>query len=100
MTTQILAACKRCRKRHRSWYTRATCMLTPTYWVSGNPPIGGPCFASISDCRDGKVGGRTVQLYPTLEGAEKAKRLIDRMGCGGNCWRRHRVVELTARGPR
>jgi len=92
--TPPLPPCPCCYRRHRSWRTRAQCALRPTLWVTGNPPLTGPCFASVSDCRGQRY--RTVVLCPTREQAEKAKRLIDNTGCGGGCWRRHRVVEIDA----
>jgi len=87
--------CRHCYRRHRSWQARAQCLLRPTFWVTGNPPLSGPCFASISDC--GRWAGRvarTVILYPTREEAEKAKRRLDNDACGGRCSNRHRVIEL------
>lgn len=95
IATREKPRCRACLRRHRSWYARARCLLAPTYWVTGNPPVAGRCFASVSDC--GHVDFRpmrTVVLYPDRDQAEAAKRSIDGHGCGGRCSRRHRVVEL------
>jgi hypothetical protein len=77
--------CPRCGRRHRTWRTLAGCQLAPIAWVSGSDP-----WASVSDC----PRGRTVQLYPTRDEAEAAKRFIDRYACGGVCLRWHRVLHL------
>jgi hypothetical protein len=42
----------------------------------------------------------TVILYPSEDEAQKAKRLIDRLACGGRCIRLHSVVAMSRDGGR
>jgi hypothetical protein len=41
-----------------------------------------------------------VVLFALREKAEEAKRMIDGTGCGSNCCRQHRVVEVMRDGGR
>jgi hypothetical protein len=86
--------CQRCRRRHKSWRTVALCRWPRSEWVVGNPSFAGPCFASVSHC----PRGITVILYPTKAEAEAAKRLIDRLACGGRCMKLHRVERMRRDG--
>jgi hypothetical protein len=70
----------------------ALCRWPRPLWVQGDPPPGGECWAVVSLCSPGV----TVTLWPTLEQAERAKQSIDDTGCGGSCWRRHRILALHA----
>jgi hypothetical protein len=88
--TTTTSCCRRCGKRHRSWRTVALCRWRGAEWIVGDPPFAGPCFASVSHC----PRGVTVILYPTKAEAEAAKRLIDRLACGGRCMRMHVVTQL------
>jgi hypothetical protein len=85
--------CPRCERRHRTWNALAKCLWPRSIWVSGNGR-----YASRSDCphsagRRLEWGG-TVILYDSRQEAEQAKAMIDRLACGGQCWRRHKVVDL------
>lgn len=86
--TQPLIDCH-CGRRHRTWYAVARCTFPRAIWIAGNPPLAGPCYASVSDCRC-----QTVILHPAHAQAMAAKERIDATGCGGGCCRRHRIVEL------
>jgi hypothetical protein len=52
-------------------------------------------YALLAHCRRGRLGGLTVTLWPTLEEAERSKRMIDAGGCGGCCYRDHEIVLLS-----
>lgn len=54
-------------------------------WTSGKGE-----FASLAYC--GR--GLTIQRYPDLEGAIKAKRPIDGAGCGGGCVGVHFIIHV------
>jgi hypothetical protein len=100
MTTLTAAtpACRRCGRRHRSWRAVAMCRWPNAIWIAGSAPDDGPCFASVSLC--GGDAQTTVILYPSDEEAQAAKRLIDRLACGGRCCRLHSVVEVMRDGGR
>jgi hypothetical protein len=87
--TTTLERCSTCYRRHRSWRARAQCRWPRAEWIVGNNR-----FASVSYC----PRGTTVMLYADRVGAEKAKRVIDRLGCGGQCfgWPGHKVIDLGA----
>src|SRR5262249_28794715 len=72
--------CPGCGKTHRSWYRLALCYYARgTIWISGSPPADGPCFATVSSCRSGRMWPfRTVMLHETLAEALAGKRAIDR----------------------
>jgi hypothetical protein len=57
-------------------------------WIDGDGR-----YASVSYCRN----RTTVALSATPDGATEAKALIDRIGCGGFCSRRHIIVDLGTR---
>jgi hypothetical protein len=97
-TTTAAVPCSQCGRRHRSWLAVAKCRWPRAEWVCGDPPFDGPAFASVSLC--GGEGQTTVILYPTEAEARGAKRLIDRLACGGRCCRLHSVVELSRDGGR
>jgi hypothetical protein len=52
--------------------------------------VAGPCFAVLSFCHP----GATVTLWATLAEAMQSKGLIDRLACGGGCYRAHRLLRL------
>jgi hypothetical protein len=79
------APCPNCGARHRTWRTLAECRWPKAIWVYGNGR-----WASVSDCRPAV----TVELHPTRESAEQAKRIIDTTACGGRCSRQHLIVDL------
>jgi hypothetical protein len=62
----------------------------------GDPAPTGPCFAVIARCRVPGYRGPhvTVVLHATEEAARAALRHLDDFGCGGDCWRRHEVVDM------
>ena|SRR5665213_2803493 len=97
-TTTPAVRCRRCGKRHQSWRTVAACRWPRAIWIAGSAPDAGRCFASVSLC--GGEGQTTVILYPSLAEALAAKRLIDRLACGGRCIRLHSVVEVMRDGGR
>jgi hypothetical protein len=97
-TTATAPACLRCGRRHRSWRAVAQCRWPKAIWVAGNPPCDGRAFASVSLC--GGDAQTTVILYPSDEEAQQAKRLIDRLACGGRCRRLHSVLEVMRDGGR
>src|SRR5262245_47705668 len=82
--------CWNCERTHRSWYRYAWCRWRRAIWISGDPPVSGPCFALVAAC--GR--GTTVTLHESRAEAEKDKARIDRLACGGQCWRAHRIVAL------
>src|SRR5262245_10034673 len=88
--------CPYCGRRHRSWYNFARCHFRRgLIWVQGDPPINGPCWATVSHCRKGRCSSYlTVTLWETAAEAEQAKAGIDRWACGGGCCRHHRVYTL------
>jgi hypothetical protein len=53
-------------------------------WIAGTGP-----HASVAYCRV-----TTVMLHDRPEDADQAKQFIDRFGCGGQCTRRHEVIDL------
>lgn len=73
-----------CRVRHRTHTTLAKCIYRYAVWVYGDGP-----YASLAYCNQ-----LSVELHPTLEGAQAAKQQIDRTGCGHACHRDHRIVYL------
>jgi hypothetical protein len=87
--------CRKCYRRHKSWLTLAKCQWPRATWVQGNPPLPGPCFAVVSHCHP----GCTVTLWATLAEAMQSKGLIDRLACGGGCYRAHRLLRLDS-GPK
>jgi hypothetical protein len=92
------AACPRCRRRHQTWHTLARCRWSRgLLWVLGDPPAEGPCYATVSRCHEGGIGGGpmvTVCLWAARDEAEGALACIDRLGCGGRCSRRHSLHVL------
>ncbi len=92
-TTPVPPECPRCGRLHRSWRTYAECRWRKAIWVHGRGP-----WASLSLCPHGRTYGGTVQLYENRQDAAEAKRGIDRLGCGGTCWRRHYIINLAAEG--
>jgi hypothetical protein len=99
-TTTAAVRCLRCGRAHRSWRAVAMCRWPRALWISGDPPISGPCYASVSDCPCFRRVGLTAILYATRAEAEAAKRVIDATACGGGCSRQHRVVEVMRDGGR
>lgn len=78
-----------CGRTHRTFGTLARCIWRRAVWVTGNGP-----YATVARCRV-----LTVQLHPTQEAAEAAKRVIDSSGCGGACpcnGNGHDLVRLVA----
>lgn len=76
-----------CGRTHRSYRTLARCLWPRAVWVCGTGP-----YATAARCRV-----LTVQLHPTLEAAQAAKRVIDSSGCGGKCpctGRGHELIRL------
>ena len=63
----------------------ARCIWRRAVWIEGDGP-----YACVAYC--GR--GTTVSLHETVEQARAAMREIDRLGCGGFCIGRHRVIEL------
>jgi hypothetical protein len=53
-------------------------------WVEGDGS-----FALLAHCRD-----LTITLWETRDKAKEAMQMIDRLACGGNCWRDHEIVDL------
>ncbi len=88
-----LSPCRACGRRHVSWHTLARCRWRRAVWVAGEGR-----YASVSLCGHSVGRGRmvytTVELHPTRESAERAKAIIDRLGCGGRCCRDHFVTDL------
>ena len=71
--------------RTRTGYPTAASRRWPAAeWIRGDGR-----YASVAYCRT-----TTVALYPTENGAAKAREFIDRCGCGGACRRQHEVVDL------
>jgi hypothetical protein len=69
---------------HRSYRTLAKCLWPRACWIAGNGP-----WASLAYCRV-----LTIELHSTRERAEQAKRMIDSTGCGGGCYRQHKIARL------
>jgi hypothetical protein len=89
--------CGACGACHQSWYTLARCVFDERLciWISGNPPLSGPCWALVSDCRAPYMDAfRTVTLWASEARALQEKAVIDRTHCGHCCVKRHRVVAL------
>jgi hypothetical protein len=86
----------RCGKRHRSWYTVASCRWKRNLWIAGNPPAHQDAYATVSFCGRIYPPGvwLTFVLHATREKAELAIRLIDRVSCGGACSKQHRLTHL------
>lgn len=65
-----------CARRHKTYRTLAQCLWPRAVWITGNGP-----YATLARC------GRalTVQLHPTADAAQVARRVIDSSGCGGSC---------------
>jgi hypothetical protein len=59
-------------------------------WPDAAWIIGSGRFASVAFCRE-----VTVMLFQTMAEAQTAKRLIDRIACGGRCVRNHVVLPIT-----
>src|SRR5262245_15171911 len=85
--------CQDCGRRHRSWYAVAECRWRKALWIRGDPRPWGPCYAVVSECDP----GCTVTLWPTVAEAESSKALIDRLACGGGCYKAHRLYQLSER---
>ncbi len=91
--------CTGCGKTHKTWYRLAHCRFRRHLaWVEGDPPADGPCWAVVSYCGRGHYGCDhvTVSLWATQGEAKESKRLVDEMGCGGACSRRHPIYNLAA----
>lgn len=58
-------------------------------WSNADSVIGDGRFASLAHCRV-----LTVHLYESEDAALKAKKWIDRCGCGGFCTGDHEIVDL------
>lgn len=65
------------RKAESKWGRRAR-------WINGDGP-----YALLAWCKT-----LTVTLYDSLEEAEKKKNNIDQIGCGGECSRKHEIVDV------
>jgi hypothetical protein len=63
----------------------AECRWPLALWIEGEGRFG-----SLSACPPGV----TVMLFGARADAERAKRMIDATACGGQCWNRHRIVDL------
>ena len=46
-------------------------------------------FALLAWC-----GELSVRLYAKREDAEEQKKIIDKLGCGGSCHKRHEIVDM------
>jgi hypothetical protein len=55
-------------------------------WITGKG-----AYASVAYC----PRGITVELHDTLADAERAKHMIDHIGCGGLCVGDHEVITLS-----
>lgn len=71
-------------RRRQSYSARARARWSDAEWVTGNGR-----FASLAHCRV-----LTVALYESEDAALKAKKWIDRCGCGGFCTGDHEIVDL------
>lgn len=67
-----------------TWQQKAQKRWQRAEWISGSGP-----FALLAHC-----GLLTVTLWETQEEAEEQKRMIDQIGCGGECFRHHEIVTL------
>ena len=82
--------CGRCGRAHKTWHALAGCRWPRACWIAGNPPADGPGYAVVSYCHP----GCTVTLHATRESAEVSKGAIDRLACGGRCFRQHALLAL------
>lgn len=71
-------------RRRANYYQQAKARWSDAEWVSGNGR-----FASLAHCRV-----LTVALYESEDAALKAKKWIDKCGCGGFCTGDHEIVDL------
>jgi hypothetical protein len=58
-------------------------------WPAAEWIIGGGRYASVARC-----GVTTVMLFATRAEADRAKALIDRIGCGHACLCEHEIADL------
>jgi hypothetical protein len=78
-------SCDLPRRRSTGFYKRIADKRWPrAEWTSGDER-----YASVAYCRV-----TTVEMYPWITQAERAKRIIDNTGCGGRCVRRHEIIDL------
>jgi len=71
----MMLQCDNCGRRHRTWRNVSRCKFPNAYFVGGEGPI-----ACISKCK-----AWTISLWPSVEEAKTAKRIIDRLACGCRC---------------
>ena len=67
--------------KHTAWAKR---QWPTAEWVKGDGR-----FAVVAHCRH-----LTVTLHPTAEEAKAALATIDAGGCGGQCSKRHQLVDM------
>lgn len=81
----------RCDRRHRNFRALARCIWPRAAWIAGNGP-----FATVSRCPHGPSQRSmvTAVLHTTVEAARDSLAAIDGGGCGGQCTRQHKLVEL------
>jgi hypothetical protein len=74
--------------------TAARCIFPRSIWISGGKGLQDHAYALLAHFHRRKSGGLTVTLWRTLAEAEQSKAFIDRLGCGGGCYRDHEIVVL------
>jgi hypothetical protein len=70
-----------------NWNQRAWKRWRRARTVDGDGP-----FALLAHCRV-----LTITLHETSESAEKDKAMIDNVGCGGCCYKRHEIIDMRSR---
>ncbi len=77
-----------CKSAHRTAQTFLRCAVPRAAWVAGHGK-----FALIAWC-----GVPTITLHQAIEPALQQRAVVDSLGCGGRCRKRHEVVHVDVGG--
>ena len=71
-----------------NYYKTAKRAWRKSAWIHGDGSFAVVAFCNVT----------TVSLHAEREDADASKDFIDRLGCGHQCYRHHKVVDLTDLG--
>lgn len=83
-----------CQRKHRESQALAKC-LWPKHLIFREGPYATLSCDTKAKPHYRRRNVRTVMLHRTLEAAQEALDLIDRAGCGGRCYRDHKLIDLS-----
>lgn len=84
----------KCTRQHRTYKAFAKCVWPKAAWISGEGP-----YATVTRCPHSVNlrGVITVMLHKSVEVAQHALREVNNTGCGGQCIKKHELIELRMR---